>query len=85
MGYHLREITPQGKYGESTKILEEADEFRESLAQGNVLMALLELSDMIGAIQGWLELNFPGITLADLITMSQATRRAFFDGTRTPK
>jgi len=83
MGYHLREITPQGVYGQSSKILEEVDEFEEALEQGNRIMALVELADIYGALEGVAE--YHGTNMAELAKMSDATRRAFLDGTRSPK
>jgi len=81
MGYHLREIK-RGEFGEISKIEEELDELKESLEQGNKIMAMCELSDVYGAIRGYLEKHFPDLTMEDLKTMSDATRRAFEDGSR---
>ncbi|TLX17297.1 hypothetical protein FFR93_04615 [Rhizobium sp. MHM7A] len=64
-GYHLREI-PKGVFGEASKILEEAAEFGEALEQGSKLMALIELSDMRGAIDGYIQNHHPGFTLSDM-------------------
>ena len=80
-GYHLRAI-PRGVYGEPSKIAEEFAEFEEALEQGNPLMALQELSDLLGAIKGWLAKAHPSISLQDLLTMQQATERAFQSGHR---
>lgn len=84
MGYHLKEI-PRGVYGEASKIEEELAEFLDAKSQNNRIMELVELSDLIGAISGFLEKNHPGYAIGDLIVMSQATHRAFEDGTRKPK
>jgi len=81
MGYHLREIK-KGEFGEISKIEEELDELKESLEQGNKIMAICELSDIYGALVGYLEKHFPNLTMEDLKTMSDATTRAFKDGTR---
>ena len=80
-GYHLRPI-PKGTFGEADKIAEEVEEFREALEQGSPVMALVELSDLIGAVEGWLAKYHPSITLDDLRTMSTATQRAFRNGHR---
>ena len=82
MGYHLREIE-RGVFGESSKVREETEEFLEALEQNNRLMALLELSDLIGAIEGYAEKN--GSSLTELLVMKDATRRAFNGGTRGPR
>ncbi len=75
-GYHLAEI-PRGKYGEISKIVEEALELQDAEAQGVRVMELVELSDLIGAIVGHLEKHWPGLSLSDLTKMSEVTRRAF--------
>jgi hypothetical protein len=41
MSYHLRQIFPQGTYGELSKVYEELDEYQESLEQNNKIMAVL--------------------------------------------
>ena len=83
-GYHVANIT-RGVFGEDTKIFEEVDEFADALDQGVSLMALVDLSDLIGAIQGWLAKYHPSISLDDLIAMSAVTQRAFESGAREPK
>ena len=82
-GYHLRDI-PRGEFGEVSKIREEFEEFLESLEQNNPIMALVELSDMIGAIEGYAEKHHK-ITLDDILALKNATQRAFKSGCRTPK
>jgi NTP pyrophosphatase (non-canonical NTP hydrolase) len=79
MGYHNKEI-PRGKFGEFTKIREEFLEAEDAIEQGNKIMLLVELSDLIGAIEGYCEKH--NIELEDLIKMKDATKRAFMDGTR---
>lgn len=81
MGYHLVEIL-RGKYGELSKLDEELAELKDAAKQGNRIMELVELSDLIGAIAGYLKNYHPGYSVNDLIIMSQATDRAFEDGTR---
>ena len=49
-GYHTTEI-PKGKLGEFSKIEEEFFEAKDALEQENPIMVLLELSDMLGAIE----------------------------------
>lgn len=83
-GYHVADI-PQGQYGEASKIEEELHEFKDSLDQGCHIMALVELSDMIGAIEAWLDRYHPTITLDDLKEMSAITKRAFLSGHRVKK
>lgn len=80
-GYHIQRI-PKGLYGYASKILEEAHELDDAVNQGCKVMQLVELSDIIGAIQGFLETSHKGITMDDLITMAKITRRAFENGER---
>lgn len=81
MGYHLKEI-PKGIFGDSSKIYEEVLELIDSEEQKSKIMALNELSDLIGAIKGYLDKNFKDISLDDLIIMSKITEKVFKDGTR---
>lgn len=81
IGYHKAKIT-RGVFGEDTKIFEEIDEFADALDQGVQIMALVELSDLIGAIEGWLAKHHPTVTLADLAAMAAVTRRVFENGHR---
>lgn len=84
MGYHIANI-PCGIYGDISKIEEELSELKDAINQGNRIMQLIELSDLLGAISGYLEKNHPSYSINDIIIMSQATDRAFKDGTRQPK
>lgn len=81
MGYHLTTIT-KGELGRLSKLQEELEECLDAEAQGNRIMLLVELSDLIGATEAYLEKNFPDITLVDLINMKDATVRAFKTGHR---
>jgi len=79
--YHIKEI-PKGDYGTSKKILEEVNELIDSENQKCKIMSLIELSDIIGAVEGYLETNYPNLTLDDLICMKQITKRVFENGHR---
>ena len=81
IGYHKAKIA-RGVFGEDSKIYEEIDEFADALDQNVQIMALVELSDVIGAIEGWLMKYHPTVTLADLAAMAAVTRRAFESGMR---
>lgn len=81
MGYHLAKI-PRGNYGEISKIEEEVAELRDADNQDCDVMVLVELSDLVGAIEGYLEEKFTGFTIQDLIKMAAITRRAFENGER---
>lgn len=78
-GYHLANI-PRGTYGEPSKILEETLEFQDAIRQGNPVMALCELSDLVGAIQGYLETKHPSISFNELLRMTEATARVHKSG-----
>ena len=80
-GYHFADI-PKGDYGTISKIQEELLELQDAMDQGNKIMALTELSDLYGAIEGFIERNSLGVTMRDLEIMSHATKRAFESGHR---
>lgn len=81
MGYHLREIE-KGEVGKLSKIFEEVEEIKDSSEQGVELMVLMELSDLVGAIEHFLSENHPSLTLKDLSLMASVTKRAFDSGRR---
>lgn len=83
MGYHNKEIS-RGIFGEFSKIKEEFLEAEDALEQENKIMLLVELSDLVGAIEGYCLNNF-NLSINDLIKMKEATKKAFLDGTRTPR
>jgi hypothetical protein len=82
MSYHLIDI-PKGVYGEFSKIEEEFLELKDALTQENPIMALCELSDLIGAIEAYATKY--NVTLDDLLRMKGATTRAFQSGARTAR
>ena len=79
MGYHIKKIE-RGVFGEFSKIKEEFLEAEDSIEQGNTVMTLIELSDLIGSIEAYVSKY--NMSLDDLIRMKDATKRAFTDGTR---
>lgn len=83
-GYHLSEPT-RGEFGELSKVFEELEELIDADAQNAKLMVLQELSDVLGAIEGYLNKHHPSITLQDLIIMKDITKRAFESGARKAK
>jgi hypothetical protein len=82
-GYHLREIPTQGIYGEPSKIREELEELEESLEQDNRILAICELADLYGALEG--VATKLGVTMPEVVKMAEATKRAFLDGSRRSK
>ena len=81
-GYHITEIV-KGDVGELSKILEEVHEAIDAEKQNCSLMVLLELSDVMGSIEMYLEKHHPNTSLEDLKIMSNITRRAFESGNRS--
>ena len=82
MGYHINPIK-RGVFGEPSKIREETEEFLDAIEQDCEIMALVELSDLVGAISGYLAKHHPSLDIRDLHGMSQITSRAFKSGART--
>lgn len=80
-GYHLKEI-PKRNYGSYGKIIEELEELNDAHEQGSKIMQLVELADVYGAIEGYLQENFPGMEMHDLKKFSDITKRAFKNGYR---
>ena len=82
MGYHKTEIT-KGIYGHFSKIEEEFQELKDALEQKDRILALVELSDLIGAIDGFLKHEFNNIvSLDDVVKFSKLTQNAFETGDR---
>lgn len=80
-GYHAK-IIAKGEYGELSKIKEEMEEALDAECQKNPVMVLMELSDMIGGIEGYLKKHHPTVTLEHLVTMARTTQRVFESGER---
>lgn len=83
-GYHVSSIE-RGEFGELSKIKEELEEAIDAENQDSNIMILVELSDLYGAIQGYLEKHHPNTTMRDLEKMSNITQRAFKNGRRKPQ
>jgi hypothetical protein len=81
MGYHSRPIA-KGVYGEVSKIREELEELEDSEELGVKIMAMCELSDLYGALQEFAKRKY-GLSMDDLKKMSDRTKEAFRDGTRS--
>lgn len=80
-GYH-KHVIPKGEVGELSKVYEELLEAYDAESQGVGIMTLVELSDMLGAVESFLQKHYPGVTLDDLKAMSAVTKRAFISGRR---
>ncbi len=81
-GYHVAHIE-KGELGELSKIQEELNEALDAQSQNAKIMVLVELSDMVGALEAYLTKHHPGTTLDDLRTMASITQRAFASGRRS--
>lgn len=79
MGYHTRKIA-KGELGEFSKIQEEFEELQDAYMQGDTILQLCELSDLIGAIEHYL--GKYNLSLEDLKRFSDKTRSAFEEGSR---
>lgn len=80
MGYHINNIT-KGELGKFSKIREEYEEFCDAYNQKNPVMELIELTDLIGAIESY-TIKKHNINLDELIRMTRATQSAFESGER---
>lgn len=80
-GYHMRNID-KGVLGDPSKIFEEVEEFMDAVDQKVSVMALVELSDLMGAVDAYLAKHHPSISFDDLRAMSDVTKRAFVNGRR---
>ena len=83
MGYHTRQFA-KGVYGEFSKVEEEWEELLDARKQNARILELCEIADLYGAISGYVRKNFPGMTMMDVILMSEMTSSAFTEGTRVP-
>lgn len=70
MKFHKRKI-PRGKYGELSKVKEEVEEALDSEEQGLRIMTLIELSDILGAVDGVLKKHFPNFTAEELLIFAR--------------
>ena len=80
-GYHNELIPKTEELGSVFKIIEEYDEFIDAIKSKNKIMGLVELSDLLGAIEFYLKEEFK-MDLSDLKIMSDTTKRAFINGRR---
>ena len=80
MGYHKTHI-PKGTLGQFSKIEEEFLELKDGIEQGDKILQLVELTDLIGAIDSYSFYQF-GFSLEDLIKFTRKTQSAFKDGSR---
>lgn len=80
MAYHKREIK-KGVIGEFSKIVEEVEELLDAHDQNNNVLMIVELTDLIGAIELF-TLNKFNLSIQDLKDFSDLTKSAFIEGKR---
>jgi phosphoribosyl-ATP pyrophosphohydrolase len=80
MGYHSKQIA-KGTLGRVSKITEEHEELLDAHAQGNRVLEICELADLVGAIEAYVSTY--NLTIIDLVSMAHATKRAFEAGERS--
>ena len=82
MSYHKLKIHKH-HHNSPYKLLEEFTEYIDSIATGNKIMALQELSDIYGCLEN--EVNKLNYNISDLKVMSDLTKQVFQEGTRVNK
>lgn len=80
-GYHITPIPKTNELGSVEKIMEEYEEFMDSIKQNTCVMELIELSDLIGAIDFYVAKKY-NMSINDLIKFKDITVRAFASGNR---
>jgi hypothetical protein len=80
MAYHTRKIK-KGVIGEFSKIKEEFEELEDANIQGDKVLEVCELTDLLGAIELYSK-NKYNLTINDLKVFSDKTQESFLDGTR---
>lgn len=80
MGYHKKEIK-KGVLGEFSKIQEEFDELSDAFEQGDKILQICELTDLIGAMEEYSISKF-NLSLIDLVEFSNKTKQAFKENKR---
>jgi len=78
-GYHKRDIK-KGELGKPSKIREELEELEDAIEQDNRIMALVELSDLYGALKA--VADDLGTNMDEVKVMQEATAAAFKSGSR---
>ena len=78
-GYHSKKIE-KGIFGEYSKIKEEFEELTDAFEQGDSILQICELCDLVGSIEEYIKRW--NLTLDDLIKMKDKTKGAFLQGER---
>jgi hypothetical protein len=78
---HKRPI-PKGKTGQFSKLIEEFEEARDAYEQNLPIMMLWEFCDLLGAMERFLQQNYPGVNIEYILNQARHTNRLFADGLR---
>jgi hypothetical protein len=70
----------RGVYGQFSKLEEEFAEMKEAYENSDSIALLTESSDFIGALEEFIEKQFPPLTLNDLILHSNNKKKAYAEG-----
>lgn len=81
MAYHKKEIK-KGEFGQVSKIIEEFEEFTDAYEQNDNVLMICELTDLIGAIDGFVKKRY-NLSVDDLVSFSEKTQDAFITGKRS--
>lgn len=81
MGYHKVKIK-KGIIGQFSKIEEEFNELKDAVEQEDRILQLVELTDLLGAIDSYCFYQLNGFSLEELIKFTRKTQSAFKDGSR---
>ncbi len=80
-GYH-EAVIPKVPAGSFLKLVEEMHEATDAYVSDNLIMLLVEMADLYGAMELFLEQKFPGVRMQDIMRMHAVNRRAFENGRR---
>lgn len=72
MGYHKTTIQ-RGSYGNFSKIEEEFLELKDANEDDDPILELCEISDLIGAIEGYVRIKY-NITLGEVMKFMEKTK-----------
>lgn len=79
MGYHNKTIK-KGILGNFSKIEEEYEELKDAYEQGDEVLQICELTDLIGAIEEYAKKW--NLSIHQLLEFSNKTKSSFKDGKR---
>lgn len=74
--FHKNKQIPKGKIGEFSKIEEEFEELKDAIEQGDKVLTICELTDLIGAIDFYAS-NYYNLSLNDLRMFSDKRKLTF--------